>query len=338
MTDEATQSEARRTTGARPQASLADRVAEARPAVFRESFPPASRVKFLVIAALVVVLNAWQFPPLVRAWMDDPNWSHGFMIPLFSLYLIYARWGQLMSAKRRVCLWGAPLAILAIVLTMIGVHPLGVRLVSRVGMILLAFAMVLYLAGPGVLRVVWLPVLFLLFAVPIPEMLYAGVAEPLQELAAKGSTVILRLFGVRISSGASSISLISLSDVPHHLTVAEACSGMRLLMAFVALGVVMAYLENRPRWQRVILVAAAVPIAVLCNVLRVTITSTMYVLDRPELGQDFMHSFTGIVMLIPALALLWGLGRLLQALFVEVDAEADPPPGRAASPPRGATG
>jgi len=105
--------------------------------------------------------------------------------------------------------------------------------------------------------------------------------------------------------------------------VAEACSGMRLLMAFFALGVATAYLEMRPIWQRIVLVTAALPIAVLCNVLRVTITCSMYYIDQPELGQGVLHNFAGMLMLIPAFGMLWVLGWLLNRLFVDVEEEED---------------
>ena len=102
-------------------------------------------------------------------------------------------------------------------------------------------------------------------------------------------------------------------------------------MAFMALGVAWAYLEYRPVWQRVVLVASAVPIVLLCNVLRVATTCLMYVLDQPELGKDFMHEFVGLLMLIPAAGMLWVLSRLLKAFFVEEtdEAEADGPPAEA---------
>ncbi|MHC4982482.1 MAG: exosortase/archaeosortase family protein, partial [Planctomycetota bacterium] len=198
-------------------------------------------------------------------------------------------------------------------------------MVSQVNMALLIFGLVLYLAGPQMAKVTWLPIFFLVFAVPIPGTIYLRIAGPLQELAARGSGLALRIFDVeKVVVTGSHIRFTTVSGEPEALTVAEACAGMRLLMAFLALGVVMAYVAERALWQRIVLVAAAIPIAVLCNVIRVTITSTMFVWDRPELGQGFMHKFAGMVMLIPALVMLWLLGLLLQSLFVEVgDDEKD---------------
>jgi exosortase len=303
--------------------SLAEMVAGSTGTTFRQSFPPLTCAKIVVLAGLFAWLNYRHFGLLVRMWLDDGNWSHGFLIPLFSVYFLFSRRDELFAARRRTCLWGLPILILGIFQVFVGIYPIQNQWFSHVGMIPILFGLVLYLAGPRVIRVTWLPICFLIFALPVPGTLYGRIALPLQGLAATASQAILKLCGVSIVVRHSTLALLSVSGVERELTVAEACSGMRMLMAFLALGVAMAYLDDRPIWQRVVLVAMGVPIAVVCNILRVVITSTMYVWDRPELGQNFMHSFTGMLMLVPALLLLWGLSWLLRGLFVEEDEEED---------------
>ena len=299
--------------------SLADMVVvSARPS-FAQSLPPVTLAKIAVLTALVVGVNYWQFPVLVGTWLSDANWTHGFLIPLFSLYLIYSRRDDLLSARRRVCLLGLPVMIFSLVFIILGFYPIGTYWISHLNMTLLIFGLVLYLAGPEVIRITWLPILYLSLAMPIPDMLYSRISVPLQELAARGAAILLQLAGVQIDVTASNLQIRSFSGHEYGLTVAEACSGMRSLMAYVALGVAWAYLEYRPLWHRCILVAATVPIAVFINIVRVSITCGMYVVDRPELGQDFMHGLVGMVMLAPALLLLWLLNWLLKSLFVEVD-------------------
>ncbi len=302
--------------------SLADLVAQPVLSAEQEQSGKTIWAKIAIIAALFAWMNWWQFEILWDKW-DDPNWSHGFIIPLFSLYLLYARREELFSAERRVCIWGLPLVILSILVILAGVVFIGTYWVCEMGMVMLLFGLVWYLAGPKVLRFTWLPILFLAFAMPIPTMAYNMIAYPLQNLAALCSTVLLRLCGVTINVTASNMVITSISGVEHPLTVAEACSGVRSLMAYLALGVAWSYLEDRPIWQRVILVGAAIPIAIFCNVIRVTITCTMFVIDKQELGEKFMHTFTGMLMLAPALLMFWGLGKLMSSLFVEVDEESD---------------
>lgn len=275
-------------------------------------------VKIGILAALFLLLHVRQIDWLVRSWVLNSNWSHGFLIPLFSLYLLYVRRQEIASVPRKACWTG-----LVIMLLSLGVEVLAIPLfrdywILNLGMVAMLFGLVLYLGGTKLMRLLWLPILFLTLSVPVPESLYVRAAYPLQEIAARGAVVILNIFGVEISRQASNITLFSRSGLSHDLTVAEACSGMRLLMAFFALGVATAYLESRPVWQRVVLVLAALPIAVFCNVLRVAITATMYYIDKPELGQNVLHSFTGMLMLIPAFGMLFGLGWILHRLFVEV--------------------
>ena len=319
----------KQTSGGKPSgASLAALVSDSSGPTFAQSFPPETCAKIAVLAGLFALLNFWQFKILYRSWMDDPNWSHGFLIPLFSLYFLYSRSGELFAARRRVCLWGLPIMILGILQVLLGFYPIQNYWTSHLGMVPILIGLVLYLGGPNILRVAWLPIVFLIFAMPIPSTLYGKIALPLQNLAAAASHIILKVFGVVIVVKQSSLTLLSVTGVERHLTVAEACSGMRMLMAFMALGVAMAYLDDRPVWQRVTLVVMGVPIAVLCNVIRVIITSSMFVWDRPEFGQKFMHSFTGMLMLAPALLMLWGLSWLLRGLFVEEEEpEQDREPG-----------
>ena len=304
-----------------PPSSLADLVDEVEPVSLRHALPPAARIKLGILAALVVLLNAWQFRPLVDAWLHDENWGHGLVIPLFSLYLLYRRSDELLTAPRRICLWGLGILIAGILLMIVGFYPLGVRWLSQLSMTIVLFGLVLYLAGPTVAKLTSLPIFYLSLAMPIPKMLYTKIATPLQELAAQSSCVLLRLLGVRIDIAASHMEIVSRSGELHQLTVVEACSGVRSLIAYVALGVAWAYLEDRPLWQRVVLVLAAVPIAMLCNIARVAVTCWMFVIDKPELGRDFMHTFMGLTMLVPAVGLFWLLGWLLGAVFVE-DKEA----------------
>jgi len=315
--------------GQRNPGSLADMVVAAEPAG-RLRFTAATWVKIAVLAGLFTLMNFWQFRILFNKWLHDTNWGHGFIIPLFSLYLLFARRAELLAARRRTCLWGLGIMVLALILQILAYYPIKTHWFCQLSMTLILFGMVLYLGGPEIIKLTWLPIFYLVLAMPIPDMLYSRIAVPLQELAAWGSTVALRLVGVEMEVTASHISILSISGTWHGLTVAEACSGIRSLIAYVALGVAWAYLEDRPIWQRAVLVASTVPIALLCNVIRVTGTSTMYVMDRPELGQDFMHEFMGMIMLVPALVMLWLLGKLLQSLFIEVD-EHDRHDGRETS-------
>ena len=276
-------------------------------------------VKALVLVALLAAVNWRQFAFLWDDW-QTPNWSHGYLIPLFSIYLIYSRFGELVSCRRQVCWWG----LAAVVLTAI-MHVVAYRVRNpwscQITLVMLVAALVLFLAGWRMFKLAWLPIMFLVFAMPVPETLYGKVSLPLQNFAAANATVLLNVGGVDIESTRSAMLVTTVTGEVKKLTVAEACSGMRLLMAFLALAVAMAYLADRPVWQRLIVVGMGVPAAVGANVLRVGITAFMFYIDKPALGQKFMHEFTGLLMLIPATLMLWFVAWLLARLFIEVDDE-----------------
>jgi len=301
----------------RPGGSLADMVGVTQSRLFSEVFPASSRIKIAVIAFLFCGLNYWQFENLVASWRADANWSHGFLIPLFSAYLIYSRWDQLLAARRRVCLWGLPILLLSLFVLVYYFYPKQKYTVCQWSMIPLLLGIVLYLGGPEILKITWVPIVYLVLAVPIPSIIYEQIAYPLQELAAASTRIILTLCNVEIEVRASSLNITSISGEVHPLQVVEACSGVRSLMAFVALSAAMAYIDDRPAWHRVVLIASSLPITVLCNILRVTGTATMFVIDEPALGKDFMHTFMGMALLVPALFMLLGLSWLLNHLFVE---------------------
>ncbi len=306
--------------------ALAEMVQPDRTIGFSDSFGRDTLIKIGVLTILLVALHFKLLDVMVRKWVSDSNWHHGFIIPLFSIYLFYIRRMELYAARRKISSLGLALMLLSLFGGMYVVlrRVPGSYWLAQMSMVVMLFGLVLYLGGWSIIRITWLPILFLMFALPIPELLYSRIAVPLQNIAAEGAVIILRVLSVEISSEASALDVTSRSGVSHGLTVADACSGMRLLMAFCALGVAMAYLDYKPIWQRLILVAAAVPIAVFCNVIRVAITCWMYHIDKPELGQGFMHTFAGIVMLIPAFGLLWLLAWILQRVFVD----EEPPGGR----------
>jgi exosortase len=307
--------------------SLADRIDPSAGGGPGRGLSTPTLVKIAVLAGLLAAINYRHFPDLYNKWRE-PNWSHSFLIPIFSLLLLYMRRSELAAVGRRTCSWGLAMVIAGTVFQVLSIFPGQNWWLYELNMIVVLLGLVLYLGGPQVFRLTWLPIAYLAFAMPMPDSLYGSIALPLQNFAAKSSCLLLRAFGAQIENAASSLTVTSVTGLQYKLGVVEACSGVRSLMAYLALCVAWAYLEDRPLWQRAVLVLSAVPIAILCNVLRVATTCEMYVLDKPALGQDFMHTFTGLLVMIPALGMLWLVSKLLRSLFVEEDEGEDPRPGR----------
>ena len=280
-------------------------------------------IKIGVLSLLFVVFNWWQFSRLNQQFLQNSNWTHGYIIPLFSLYLIYIRRNDILAAPRKVSYWGIPFIIFALFLYIIGVVPalIGNHWISQISMPIMIFGMVLFLAGKKIAWLLKVPIFYLLLMMPLPERIYAQIANPLQAYAAGATAKILSLFGVNVKLSASSMLITTQSGAEQVLQVVEACSGIKSMMAFIALGVVLAYIDERPLWQRICIIGSALPITIICNVLRIVITATMFYYDKPELGADFMHTATGMVLLVPAMVLLFCVGKILDMFYEEVEVE-----------------
>src|SRR5262245_49229776 len=176
-----------------------------------------------------------------------------------------------------------------------GIWPGRNDFVRDLGMVITLFGVVLTLCGWQVMRIAWFPIAFLICALPWPPLVYSAIAWPLQKLAAMAAVGALRLTGVDASQEGARIDIAGTTS----LNVAEACAGMRSLMTFISLGAAVAFLSNRPLWQRIVMVMSAIPIAIFCNVMRVTGQGLLHYYVSPQLSADFAHEFVGLVMLVP---------------------------------------
>jgi len=280
-----------------------------------------SWIKLAVLGVLVILFEFNEIVQLKNGWLSDASWSHGFILPFFSLYLLYDRREEIFSLKRKTAWLGLVVVIAAILIKAYVLLVVRNVWLAQLTIPLLIFGLVIFLCGWKLAYTTAVPVFYIALAMPWPDRLYRMVSIPLQELAAKIAAGILQLCGVQIEVTNSAIKVVSTSGTVYPLQVAEACSGMRSLMAFVALGVAMAYLWDRPLWQRLVVIFAGIPVAIACNLIRVISTCSMYVWDRPELGHGIMHSLMGVALLIPAMILFFGIIKLMDAMYEEVEEE-----------------
>jgi exosortase len=278
------------------------------------------RVKIAIVALLFCFLFRNVIYNIVYRWCNDSTWSHGFLIPFFSLYFLYQQRHEILAARPRPNYLGLAFLVFAILVFVLNtISPSGYAYLRRVSMIAALGAIVLFLGGWGLVRYTWLPIGFLVFAVPLPERFYRGVSSPMRQWAATVAAALLNLLDeVQATARGVLIEVVHRGEpVDPPLNVADACSGMRLLTAFLALGVAMAFLHYRPIWQRVVLLVSTVPIAILCNIVRVTVTGFIYVLIDPEYTQGLYHVGLGLAMLPLAFGLYGFLAWFMSSLFVD---------------------
>jgi exosortase len=275
-----------------------------------------------VLAALGGIIFRPALEYMVHKWGHDGNWSHGWLVPLFCLYFLGTRRQALAAQPRRINLLGLVLMVLALA----GYYlAFAYRYAYPARLMIVPFLMglVLFLCGWRISRIAWFPITYLLLAIPLPAWAYFKLTLPLRRIASVVAGALLGLLPDVYTKVEGVVIEYEHAGLASQLNVEEACSGMRLMMAFIALGVAVAYLGDRPMWHRIVLVACCVPIAVFCNMIRVFVTGVLHVYGYTELSQGSAHQLLGLAMLPIALGLFTFAGYVLNNLFVEgSDAEA----------------
>jgi exosortase len=260
----------------------------------------------LVLTVLIVAIYYRVLGKLVYDWYTNPDFSHGFLVPVFSAYLVWTKRDALRRTPVQQSWSGVYLVAAAIFTLFLGIY--GAELfLSRLSLVMLLAGLVWTLAGRAVLKELRFPLLVLLLAIPFPAVIYNQITFPLQIFASKMASAILPVFGVPVLRDGNIIQLPSM-----RLEVAEACSGIRSLMSLFTAAVFYGYfLEPSPR-RRVILALASLPIAVLANAARIVGTGLAVQYWDPDKALGFFHEFSGWLMFVISLVCLYLLHSLMR--------------------------
>ena len=302
--------------------SIAEAMSE--PMVHSEAAPRhAEREAFVVSALLLAVLALTHMATLERLferWSQDPQYSHGFIVPLFALAVLWSRRAMLKQVVWQPAWLGLPLLMTGVISRIIAAQS-DIEPLDALSLLPTAFGLVLLVGGWSVLHWSWPALAFLAFMMPLPYAIEMALAHPLRQLATELSTYALQTVGCPASADGN---VILIDDI--HLGVEEACSGLGMLMTFFALATALAMIVDAPLHDRLILIASAIPIAVLANVIRITATGIAYWLAGRDsaVAKMIYHDLAGWLMMPLALAMLWLELKFLRNLFVgePMDSEA----------------
>jgi exosortase len=274
----------------------------------------------LVIVA-VTFLYAAVLSRLFGAWWTDENYSHGLLIPLVIGFILWNERGNLSQTQKNPSfILGSGLVILALLLLFVGT--LGAEIFTqRVSLMVMLGGIVVYFFGWKLWRWLLVPFILLLLAIPIPTIIFNRIAFPLQLLATQVAVDGIRLFAIPVVRQGNVIELLPRGAAQViWLEVVEACSGIRSLMTLVTLALIYAYFTRRERelklfnydfWRALLLMISAVPIAILTNAARVTLTGILAYNYGKQTAEGFLHSFSGWMVYLVALAMLVGLAWVL---------------------------
>ena len=261
---------------------------------------------------ILILLTAWLYSPLLlrlaQQWWQDPNYTHGFFVPVFSLFLIWENRARLAALQMKPSWWGLVILTFALMALVLGTISSGFFL-SRVSLLLLICGMVVFLAGWKHLAAISFPLAFLILMIP-SSTLVDQITFPLQILASKTATFVLTGVGVPAVREGNIILLPTA-----RLEVAEACSGIRSLFSLITLTVIYGYLAETRTGVRVLLALIAVPVSILANASRIAVTGLVVEYWGVEGAQGALHLLSGWLVFASSLLLIFALHRLLQMLL-----------------------
>lgn len=281
-----------------------------------------------VIAALLAALFFNFFYRQVQHALDKPSdWGHTLVIPLIALYFVYLQRERLAATPLRTTYLGLVPIFLGVAWYMLcsfGPRAIIHHNLQGAGVGLTLFGVLLLCFGWRAMRYLLLPLIyFVLLGVTISDRFMTEVTHKLQDWAAKGAHVLLTIGRVDNDLTGNVITIWN-GGQSYPLNIAEACSGMRMVIAFLALGVLLAVTSLRHHWQRILLVLMAVPTALFVNVLRVITLALLTFIDK-DLAAGNFHEMIGLLWLVPALGIYLGIIWVLQRLVIEDESTTEKP-------------
>jgi exosortase len=253
----------------------------------------------LLISALIVLLYHGIAVKLVTDWYQLPDFSHGFLIPFFALFLLWDNRRQFGATPIKPSWSGLLLVFLGLFEVLLG--RLGADLfLQRTSFVVLVAGIVWTLLGSAMLNRSKFVFFVLLLAIPFPTIVFNQITFPLQLFASRLASDVLPILGVPVLQDGN---IINLPAMP--LEVAEACSGIRSLMSLFTVAVIYGYFLERATWRRVVLALSAIPIAVTANVARIVGTGLCVQYWDPVKALGFFHEFSGWLMFLVSLSCLY---------------------------------
>ena len=261
------------------------------------------------------ILVLWLYWPtlthLVGQWWHNPNFSHGFFVPLFSAFVVWQDRDRLARLPLRQS-WSG-LIILALAMFVLVVGQMGAELfLSRTSLLLVLAGVTVLFFGWNHFRATVFPWAFLILMIPIPAIIFNQITFPLQLLASRVAATILPLLGVPILREGNVINLPSMA-----LEVAEACSGIRSLISLLTLAIIYGFLMEKRLWVRCLLALASVPITVVANSVRIIGTGLLVQYWDPDKAEGYFHASWGLIIFVISLLLLYALHGLINLVWPE---------------------
>jgi exosortase D (VPLPA-CTERM-specific) len=265
-------------------------------------FPRSSVIRGWILVFVAALLAAVGFRgallELVRRWTTQEEYSHGFLIPIVTAWLLWSRRDALLASVGRPAWTGAVLILLAMVMHVIGLLS-AIFILSQLAFIIALLGITFAAGGLPLLRAAFFPIIFLIFAIPLPYFIDANLSLQLQLISSQIGVFFIRLFQIPVYLDGNIIDLGT-----YKLQVVDACSGLRYLFPLLSLSFLAAYLFRAPIWQRALVLFSSIPITIALNGFRIGMVGVTVDRWGPQMADGVLHFFEGWIIFIAAAFLL----------------------------------
>jgi exosortase len=275
-----------------------------------------------LLAVLLAAAFLWAYWPMFMAvgyrCFKDPQYSHGFLVPLFAGVLLWHRRTMLEGKRLTWNTWGFALLGLGLALFLLGGY-LYVSWFDTPSLLLTLAGLALLLGGIPALQWSWPAIAFLIFMMPLPYRLETALALPLQRVATVTSAYAMQTLGFPAVAENTNIWIRDLPP-PGYVEVAPACSGLGMLFSFITLSVAMVLVIDRDWIDKMVILVSAIPIAIVANIVRITLTGALFYFSQDSWAKRIFHDGAGYLMMAVAFAILWLELKIMARLIVPVEA------------------
>ncbi len=245
---------------------------------------------------------------LVRTWIDRPSYSHGFLIPFISLYVIYSNRDKLVQFSIKPNIWGGLLLTITACLMLLIGKISSVEILLRMSILFIIPGVLLMLLGTNYLRKLVFPLAYLIFMVPVMDIFLTRLHWPSQVISAKMASWILNFLTIPVVRETNILHLPNIS-----VEVAEVCSGVRFFVSILALGIPLAYFTQKQLWRKVVLIISGIIIVIPVNSLRIAFIGLWAYRDG-EILHGPHHIFQGLFVAIAGFVILIILAYFLNKI------------------------
>jgi exosortase D (VPLPA-CTERM-specific) len=267
----------------------------------------------VLVAGLIAVF--WDGLALMVTWWEADEYNHGYLIPPVALYLLWLRGEELRNAELRGSWTGLLFVAAGLCGLVLGELSAIYTIIQYAFMLTLLGIIVATIGWPG-FRIAWVPYVYLIFMIPLPNFLYFNLSAELQLISSQIGVAVIRLFGISVFLEGNVIDLGI-----YQLQVAEACSGLRYLFPLMSFGFLCAAIYRGPWWHRAIIFLSAIPLTILMNSFRIGVIGVLVENFGIEQAEGFLHYFEGWIVFMACVGIMflimWVLSRLSRQTFFE---------------------